>query len=306
MQFLLKIFKALNSAQTPWQVTFAITLGMVAGLTPLSGIQTVVIFFLAFLLNIHLGLFFSSSAFFAGIGYLFDPMFERIGFALLTNEGLNGLWTAWYNNGLIRLSYFNNTLVLGSTVVALLAAAPLYFILGWSISHYREALGSVLSKFPKLGLFGILQARGKKDPLLRWWGTAVFAGVAAVLIAFAILLADPLAKWALEGGISTLLQRDVRIGSVDIRFTDGAVDINRLEVAGSKEGFDAVSMEHIGFDIDLNALLFNRTHIEKAAINGMGFNTKATLKKSVPKADEDVQTDESNEESDETFSMPYR
>jgi len=65
MQFLLKLFKALNSAQTPWQVTFAITIGMVAGLTPLSGIQTVVIFFLAFLLNIHLGLFFASSAFFA-------------------------------------------------------------------------------------------------------------------------------------------------------------------------------------------------------------------------------------------------
>ena len=56
MQFLLKLFKALNSTQTPWQVTFAITLGMVAGLTPLSGIQTVVIFFLAFLLKgaIHL------------------------------------------------------------------------------------------------------------------------------------------------------------------------------------------------------------------------------------------------------------
>ena len=54
MQFLMKLFKALNSAQTPWQVTLAITLGMVAGLTPMSGIQTFVILFLAFLLNIHL------------------------------------------------------------------------------------------------------------------------------------------------------------------------------------------------------------------------------------------------------------
>ncbi|MBT8357215.1 MAG: TIGR03546 family protein, partial [Deltaproteobacteria bacterium] len=86
MQFILKLFRALNSAQTPWQVTLAITLGMVVGLTPLSGIQTVVIFFLAFLLNIHLGLFLASSAFFAGIGYLFDPIFEQIGFALLTSK----------------------------------------------------------------------------------------------------------------------------------------------------------------------------------------------------------------------------
>ncbi len=304
MQFLLKLFRALNSAQTPWQVTFAITLGMVAGLTPLSGIQTVVIFFLAFLLNIHLGLFFASSAFFAGIGYLFDPMFERIGYALLTSEGLNGLWTALYNNGLMRLTYFNNTLALGSTVVALVAAAPLYFLLGWGISHYRESLGSVLSKYPKLGLFGILQASDKKDPLLRWWGAGVFAGVAVVLIVFTMLLADPLAKWALEGGASTLLQRDVRIGSVDISFGEGAVDINRLEVAGSKEGIDAVSMEHMGFDIDLNALLFNRTHIEKIAINGMGFETEATLKKSVANTDEDVQAGESEAKSDEEFSMP--
>ena len=304
MQFLLKLCRALNSAQTPWQVTFAITLGMVAGLTPLSGIQTAVIFFLAFLLNIHLGLFFASSAFFAGIGYLFDPMFERVGYALLTSEGLNGLWTAWYNNGLMRLTYFNNTLTLGSTVVALVAAAPLYFLLGWSISHYREALGPVLSKYPKLGLFGILQASDKKDPLLRWWGAGVFAGVAAVLIAFTMLLADPLAKWALEGGASTLLQRDVRIGSVVISFGEGAVDINRLEVAGSKEGIDVVSMEHMGFDIDLNALLFNRTHIEKIAINGMGFDTEATLKKSAPKTDEDAQAGESKAKSDEAFSMP--
>ncbi len=304
MQFILKLFRALNSAQTPWQVTLAITLGMIVGLTPFSGIQTVVIFFLAFLLNIHLGLFLASSAFFAGIGYLFDPFFEQVGFALLTSKGLNGLWTAWYNNGLMRLSYFNNTLVLGSTVVALVAAAPLYFLLGWSISHYRDALGSVLSKFPKLGLFGILQASGKKDPLIRWWGAGVFAGVAAVLIAFAIFLADPLAKWALESGASTMLQRDVRVGSVDISFGKGAVDINRLEVAGAKEGFDAVSMEHIGFDIDLNALLFNRTHIEKAAINGMGFQTKATLKKAVPQKDEDVPAGKSEEKSDEAFSMP--
>ena len=307
MRFLSKIFKALNSAQTPWQVTFAITLGMVAGLTPLSGIQTVVIFFFAFLLNIHLGLFFACSAFFAGIGYLFDPIFERIGYVLLTSEWLNGLWTTWYNNGLIRMTYFNSTLVMGSTVVAFVAAAPLYIFLGWGISHYREVLGSVLSKYPKLGLLGILKASDKKDPLLRWWGAGVFAGVAVVLIAFMMLMADPLAKWALEGGASKLLQRDVRVGSVDIGFGKGAVDINRLEVAGSKEGIDAVSMEHMGFDIDLNALLFNRTHIEKIAINGVGFDTEATLKKTAAIPDdtkENVQAGESGAKSDDSSLMP--
>ena len=137
MKFLLKIFKALNSAQSPWQVTLAITMGMVAGLTPLSGLQNVVIVFLAFLLNIHLGLFFVSAAFFAGVGYLFDPGFEQIGYALLSSGGLQGLWTSWYNNGLMRLTHFNNTLVMGSTVVGLALAVPLYFLLGWLIGRYQ-------------------------------------------------------------------------------------------------------------------------------------------------------------------------
>ena len=122
MQFLLKLFKALNSAQSPWQVTLAITLGMIAGLTPISGLQNAVILLLAFLLNIHLGLFFVSAALFAGIGYLFDPWFEQLGYAILSSEGLQGLWTGFYNNGFVRLTHFNNTLVMGATVVSLLMA----------------------------------------------------------------------------------------------------------------------------------------------------------------------------------------
>lgn len=302
MQFILKLFKALNSAQSPWQVTLAITLGMVAGLTPMSGIQTVVILFLAFVLNIHLGLFFVASALFAGVAYLFDPWFEQIGYALLVNEGLQGLWTAWYNNGVMRLSHFNNTLVLGSTAVALISAVPLYFLLGWIISHYRDSLGRFLEKYPRLGLFGILKAGKKKDPLFRWWGAGLFIGFAALIAAFVMIVADPLVKWALEKGATAALQRDVRIGSVDTHFAEGAVAINRLEIAGEKEGVDAVSMEYIGLDIALNALLFNKTHMEHVAIKGVGFDTDATLKKGSLKSE--VDADGSSTEKESMMAMP--
>jgi uncharacterized protein (TIGR03545 family)/uncharacterized protein (TIGR03546 family) len=279
MKFLMKLFKALNSAQTPWQVTLAIALGMVAGLTPMSGIQTVVILFLAFLLNIHLGLFFVASALFAGIGYLFDPWFEQVGYALLSSEGLRGMWTAWYNSGLMRMTNFNNTLVTGSTVVALLLAAPLYFLLGWAISHYRDALSVVLEKYPKLGLFGILKATDKRDPLLRWWGAGLFAGLGALIAFIVIVLINPVAKWSLEKGGSLALQRDVRIGGVNVDFGEGSVTIDRIEVAGGEKGIDALSVERAALDIDLNALLLNRTHIEHIAVTGMGFETPETMKK---------------------------
>ena len=96
----------------------------------------------------------------------------------------------------------------------------------------------------------------------------------------ALVVVDPLAKWALEAGGSGVLQRDVRIGSVDVGLADGSVAIDRIEIAGAQEGIDALSVARAAFDIDLNALLMNRTHIETIEVTGMGFNTPATLKKS--------------------------
>jgi uncharacterized protein (TIGR03545 family)/uncharacterized protein (TIGR03546 family) len=279
MKFFMKLFKALNSAQTPWQVTLAMALGMVAGLTPVSGIQSIIILLLVFILNIHLGLFFVASAFFAGIGYLFDPWFEKIGYVLLTSDSLKGLWTACYNSGLVRMSYFNNTLALGSTVVALILAVPLYFLLGWMINRYRNRLATILGKYPRLGLFGILKASEVKDPLLRWWGAGLFVAITILVAVIGLIVIDPVVKWGLESGGSMALQRDVRIGDVDVKLTEGAITIKRIEVAGEQKDIDALSIEQASFDIALKDLLMNRTHIETIGITGMGFNTSATLTK---------------------------
>ena len=279
MKFLYKLFRALNSAQSPWQVTLAVVLGMVAGLTPLDGLQNVVFLFLAFVLNIHLGLFFLSAVLFAGVGYLFDPWFERLGYALLGAESLQGLWTSWYNSGVMRLTHFNNTLVMGATVASLLLALPLYLLLGWLIRRYRVGLGAFLEKYPWFGTFGFLKSVEKKHAPLRWWGAGVFVVAAGAVAGIALLLVDPLLKWAIEKGGSAALQRDVRVGAVETDFGSGALSIRRLEIAGKEEGTDAVSADLIRFDAALSDLLLDRVHIEKMIVSGVGFDTPATLKK---------------------------
>jgi uncharacterized protein (TIGR03545 family)/uncharacterized protein (TIGR03546 family) len=279
MKFLFKLFRALNSAQSPWQVTLAIVLGMVAGLTPLDGLQNIVFLFLAFVLNIHLGLFFLSAALFAGVGYLFDPWFERLGYALLSAENLQGLWTSWYNSGVMRLTHFNNTLVMGATVASLLFALPLYLLLGWLIRRYRSGLGAFLARFPLFGTFGFLNAAEEKHAALRWWGAGVFVIVGGGIAGITLLLVDPLLKWGIEKGGSAALQRDVRVGAVETDLSRGAFSIRRLEVAGKEEGVDAVSADLVRFDAALSDLLLDRIHIEKMLISGVGFNTPATLKK---------------------------
>jgi len=305
MEFLRKLFKALNSAQHPWQVTLAITLGMVAGLTPMSGTQTLVILFIVFLFNIHIGLFFAASALFAGIGYLFDPWMEQFGFMLLTSESLKELYTAWYNSGLWRLSHFNNTLVMGATVISLLLALPLFFGLNFIISLYRDRIALYLNGnrwFARLGLFKVKE---KKEPILRWWGAGLYVVLVGGVVALLLLVIDPLLKWGIEKSASALLQRDVRVGSVETRLLSGAVDIDRIEVAGEKADIDAFSVDHVAFDLDMNALLLSKTHIEKMAFTGVGFETEATMKKRYGETVEQALSEEAaGSKKEEGFAMP--
>lgn len=284
MEFFKKIFKALNSAQHPWQVTLSIALGMVAGLTPLNGTQTLLILFIVFLLNIHIGLFLAASGLFAGIAYIFDPQMEQLGYLLLTNEGMKELYTAWYNNGVVRLSHFNNTLMMGATVVSLLLAIPLFFILNFIISLYRDKIAAYLNANKWFARLGIFKVSDKKEPVFRWWGAGLYVVVVGGVAAILLLVIDPLVKWGIEKGASAALKRDVRVGSVETRVFDGYVGINRIEVAGDKQDVDLFSIENIGFDINTNSLLLSKNHIENMQLRGVGFDTPATLKKVYGKA----------------------
>ncbi len=283
MEFFTKIFKALNSAQHPWQVTLAIALGMVAGLTPFSGTQTLLILFIVFLLNIHIGLFFAASGLFAGIAYLFDPQMEQLGYMLLTNEGMKELYTAGYNNALVRLSHFDNTLTMGATVLSLLMAIPLFFILNFVISLYRDRIAAYLNSNKWFARLGIFKVKAKKEPVFRWWGAGLYLVVVGGLAALLLLVIDPLLKWGIEKGASKALKKDVRVASVETHLFEGRVAINRIEVASEKEGIDAFSIENIGFDLDMNALLFSKTHIENMQLKGVGFETPSTMNKTYGK-----------------------
>ncbi len=279
MEFFKKIFKALNSAQHPWQVTLSIALGMVAGLTPLNGMQTLLILFVVFLINIHIGLFFAASGLFAGIAYLFDPQMEQLGYMLLNSEGLKELYTLWYNSGLMRLSHFNNTLVMGATVISLLLAIPLFFILNVVIALYRDKIALYLNANKWFARLGIFKVQSKKEPIFRWWGAGLYVAVVGAFAVLLLLVIDPFLKWGIEKGATKLLQKDVRVASVTTHLFEGYVSIERVEVASEQDGVDAFSIENIGFDIDTNALLLSKTHIENMQLKGVGFDTPATMKK---------------------------
>lgn len=300
----MKLFKALNSGQTPWQVTLALVLGMVMGLTPFSGVQTIVIIFLALLLNIHFGLFLVSATFFAGVGYLFDPLFESFGYSLLSASALKGFWTSMYNSGIMRLTYFNNTIVLGSSVIAILLALPLYIILNRVILTSRDKISAFLDRYPLLSKLGILKKSDKKDATFRIIGLGVFVGLSVLVITVSMFVIDPVIKWSLEKGLSKATGKDVLIKSVKTSFSDASLHVSDLEVQDSDGKTNTLSIKDIVADLDFNALLLHKKHMELVQVTGIGFDTPiSNPKPSATTATKEVAAKTASK-TDSAFKMP--
>ena len=135
------LFGALHSEGTPGQLAAGIVLGSFLGLTPLLNLHNALIFALLVLLNVSFAGGMLGWALFIPIGFLLDPLFDWIGHSLLLAPSLRGLWTSCYNTPIVPLTNFNNTVVLGSLVFAVLFAVPLFLATRLAVIRYRATIG---------------------------------------------------------------------------------------------------------------------------------------------------------------------
>ncbi len=141
LKLLQSIIKTLHSEGTPGQVALGMALGSVLGLTPLMNLHNLLVFSLVVILNVSFGGAMLGWALFVPIGFILDPVFHRIGLALLEAPGLRGMWTAWYNTPLVPYTNFNNTVVLGSVVGWLVLGVPIFFAARYGVAKYRATIG---------------------------------------------------------------------------------------------------------------------------------------------------------------------
>jgi uncharacterized protein (TIGR03546 family) len=133
-----KILKVLNSETAPGQISLALCFALIAGLTPLYSLHNLAVLLLVLFLRVNLSSFIVGWVFFSGVAYILDPIFHRLGLALLTAPSLEGLWTSLYNILIFRLSKFNNSIVMGSVLFSLIFFLPAYFLSNMIINKYRD------------------------------------------------------------------------------------------------------------------------------------------------------------------------
>ena len=138
LKLLQAIVSTLHSEGSPRQVAIGFALGASLGLTPLMNVHNGIVVLLLCVLNVSFGAGMLAWAVFTPVGFLLDPIFDRVGQALLQGTpSLTPLWTNWYNTAGMPWTNFNNTVVLGSVVCWMVLFAPIALTARWGLLRYR-------------------------------------------------------------------------------------------------------------------------------------------------------------------------
>ncbi len=148
LKFLQSLASTLHSEGTPTQIAAGAALGAALGLTPIANVHNLVVLALLCVLNVSFGAGMLSWAIFAPLGFVLDPVFDRVGRALLMDSpSLVPLWTRLDAMPGVPFTNFNNTVVLGS-VVGWLALFPFIWLAAHlAVVRYRAVLAPKVERW---------------------------------------------------------------------------------------------------------------------------------------------------------------
>lgn len=136
------LIKTLHSDGSPAQIAAGVALGAALGLTPIINAHNLVVLLLLAILNVSFAAGVFAWGVFVPIGFLLDPLFDRLGrWLLIEVQTLRPLWGAIDNIPGLALTNFNNTVVLGSVAGWLLLFLPIFFAARYGVIRYRATIG---------------------------------------------------------------------------------------------------------------------------------------------------------------------
>jgi uncharacterized protein (TIGR03546 family) len=153
----------LREGQTPAQVAWGFALGSILGLSPMLTLQGVLVWLIILIIDVNLSAALVALTVFSLVAFLLDPVFHWFGFQVLVNvDTLQSLWTSLYNAPIAPLTRFNNTVVMGSFVCALLLFLPVYFGMKRFVVAYRATVGARVEKWK---VYQVM----KRSSLIQWY-----------------------------------------------------------------------------------------------------------------------------------------
>jgi uncharacterized protein (TIGR03546 family) len=151
LTMLAKILKVLNSQVSPWQIGWAIALGLFAGILPF-GLLTLLIILIVCLLTINLSTFIVVWGLTKGLMLLLADPLENLTWQYAQNDTLLKLLA---NTETLQLLHLHHTLTLGAFVLGAVLVVPVAWLSKVLVMQYR---GRVMSSVEKWKLTQMLKA----------------------------------------------------------------------------------------------------------------------------------------------------
>lgn len=158
------LIKLLNSETGENQIAAGIACGFILGMSPAFSLQTLLVFLCLFVFRVQMGMAFLACFFFKFVAWVFDPAFDAVGSRLLEAGSLQGLWTHLYNMPLVPLTRFNNSIVMGSGVTAIVLSPVVFVVSKKLVIKYRE---TIVARIKETKLWKALKATS----LFGWYVT---------------------------------------------------------------------------------------------------------------------------------------
>ncbi len=130
----------LNSDKGHKSIALGITCGFILGMTPGLALHSIFIFIILFLFRIQIGAALIAAFFFSFIAWLLDPLFHTVGTVILETQSLNALFTSLYNQPILPMTRFYNTIVMGAGVVSFSLSPIIYFASLFLVIKYRKVI----------------------------------------------------------------------------------------------------------------------------------------------------------------------
>ena len=148
--FFLKLLKQIvvifQTDISPNQVAWGFALGAILGLVP-NMFMKLVIFIVIMMFRVNVSAAFLAWAVYEILSFALDPLFDVVGYQILSIGSLNGFYTWLYNLPVVPFTKFNNTVVMGSLVVGIILIIPNMLIAKKLLVYYRTHLREKVSKW---------------------------------------------------------------------------------------------------------------------------------------------------------------
>jgi len=130
-------------------------LGLCLGLTPIGSLHNLVVVAIAMLTTVSFPGFMLGWAVAVPVGFALDPLFHRVGMAILLDDRFAPFFTWVVNTPVVAWSRLNNSIVIGSLVCWLVAVIPAAFVFKALVAKYRE---HVFARLEQMKVFQAIKA----------------------------------------------------------------------------------------------------------------------------------------------------